>query len=120
MNEYLGILSAPPEKRYKNFISTVVDREAVWLLTSDDGYATYENKGIIYLLVWPRKEFAIQFQQAGDIPTAVDIHEFCDRCKELFDSTDVNFMVFPNKENSYVVDAKRIYLDILEELERVE
>lgn len=120
MNEYLGILSAPPEKRYKNFISTVVDREAVWLLASDDGYATYDDAGAIYLLVWPREEFAIQFQQIGDIPTAVEIHDFCDRCKELFALSNVNFMVFPNEENAYVVDAKKIYLDILEELERVE
>lgn len=30
--EFLGILNASPEKRYKNFISTVADYEEVWLL----------------------------------------------------------------------------------------
>lgn len=115
--EFLGILNASPEKRYKNFVSTVADFEEVWLLESIEGYATVDKDDIIYLLVWPKKEFAEKFKN-GDHPVAVEVHEFCERCKKIEDN--IKFMVFPNGNDTCIVDADTILNDILEKLEEIE
>jgi len=43
MNEkqFRGLMQSTPEKRYKSFLTTVADREEVWLLSSKEGYATF-------------------------------------------------------------------------------
>lgn len=118
MNKFYGILKASPEKRYKNFISTVADREEVWMLSNDDGYASIEDD-YINLLVFPEKEYAKVFCD-GEIPVPINIHDFCDRCSDLDPKSKIRFMVFPNGANAFVVDGEKIFNDIMEELDKIE
>lgn len=120
MNEkqFQGLLKAPPEKRYKSFLTTVADLEEVWLLSSEEGYATFDADDYIHLLVWPYKEFAEAFQQEGEQVVSMDVHEFAEQCKTL--EGNIRFMVFPTKENAYVVDAEKFANDICDYLAQVE
>lgn len=118
MNRINGILSASPEKRYKNFISTIVDREEVWVLSSTEGYVTSEIEGKIHLLVWPEKAFANKFAK-NDVVTSIEVHDFCNRCEEAIYS-NISFLVFYNGENAYCVDGQKMLNDIQFELSLVE
>lgn len=118
MNKFDGILKASPEKRYKNFIATVADREEVWMLSNDDGYASIDDD-YINLFVFPEKEYAEVFCD-GEIPVSINIHDFCDRCSELDPKSKVRFMVSPNGTNAFVVDVEKMFNDITEALDRIE
>lgn len=118
MNKIDGLLSASPEKRYKNFISTVVDHEEVWLLSNEDGYATYDDENYTNLLVWAEKQFAEMFADR-DTAVSIEIHDFCELCKEMHDD-NIGFLVFYNGKDAYWVDANKILCDIQEELSLVE
>lgn len=116
--EFLGILSASPKKRYKNFVSTVADFEYVWLLESPgEGYGTVDIDDTMYLLVWPKKEFAEAFADGCSV-TSIEVHDFCERCEQIEDH--VKFMVFPNGKNTCIVDAETLLDDILEKLAELE
>ena len=112
------LLKAPPEKRYKSFLNTVADLEKVWLLSSEDGFATYDDKEYIHLLVWPKKEFCLKFALETESPIDMEVHDFIERCNSLDDRT--RFMVFPTLENTYVVTPEQLRLDIMEHLKQVE
>lgn len=113
-----GILSAPPEKRYKNFISTVVDKEEIWVLSNEDGYATYEIDNKIHLLVWPEKIFAQKFAE-NETAESIEVHDFCDRCEEAKRS-NLLFLVFYNGKSAFCVDAEKMLNDIQYGLSLVE
>lgn len=113
-----SLMQASPEKRYKNFLNTVTDLEEVWLLSSEDGYTTFDLDGFIHLLLWPRKEFCEQFISDGEIPISMEIHEFLNNCENLDPS--VRFMVFPNQSDSYVITAESLCADIQEHLDEIE
>ena len=113
-----GLMKASPEKRYKSFLTTVVDREEVWLLSSEEGYATFDADGFIHLLIWPRKEFAELFKGNDEEVISMEIHEFVEQCKTV--EENIRFMVFPTNDNSYVVDAEKLMDDINACLEEVE
>lgn len=113
-----GLMKASAEKRYKSFLSTVADLGTVWLLSSKDGFATYDDKDYIYLLIWPKKEFCIEFAVQDEIPVDIEVHDFIERCKNLNNQTQ--FMVFPTSENAYVVSPEQLQLDITEQLELIE
>ena len=118
MNKLSGLLSATPEKRYKHFISTVVDREKVWLLSSKNGYTTYDDENYTNLLVWSEKQFAEMFAN-GDNAVSIEIHDFCHRCEEMLND-NIGFLVFYNGQDAYWVDVNKIISDIQEELSLVE
>ena len=113
-----GMMSATPEKRYKSFLTTVADLEKVWLLASEDGYATFDADGYIHLLVWPRKEFAELFKGNNEEVISIDVHEFVEQCETV--EENIRFMVFPTNDNSYVVDSEKIISDINLHLDEVE
>ena len=95
--KFLGLRNASPEKRYQSFLNTVTDREEVWLLDSETGYATFDAEGITYLLVWPEREFCEFLQSEGERPVAIEIHDFLSRGKKLDPS--VQFMVFSTERH---------------------
>ena len=113
-----GLWKASAEKRYKSFLNTVADSEKVWLLVSECGFATYDDKGYIHILVWPQKEYCLKFASPSEFPVDIEIHDFLERCKTLDDRT--RFMVFPTFENTYVVSPEQLRLDIINQLERIE
>lgn len=117
---FFGILNASAKKRYRNFISTVADKEEVWLLENGEGYATFDDEEKIYLLVWPEQEFAKWFSKEDENAVSIEVHEFCRRCLEMKDDSKIQFMVFPTEKDSWVVDTESILANILEELNRVE
>lgn len=120
MNEkgLIGLLNTSPEKRYKSFLSTVADSEEVWLLSSKDGYATFDEGDFIHLLIWPRKEFAEMFKNEDEEAVSIEVHKFIERCETL--EENIRFMVFPTDKNSYVVTTEKLTDDITAYLDEVE
>lgn len=120
MDKIRGVLNASPEKRYKHFLSTVADTEQVWLLKNNDGYACYDDgDGYSNLIVYPAREYAEMFC-GSDEPELVEVHDFVDRCSELLQQDEIRFMVFPNQRDSYIVDAKKMYYDVMSALDEIE
>jgi hypothetical protein len=119
MDRLHGILNASPEKRYKNFISTVVDLEEVWVLSSEDGYATWDEGEIVRLIVFPTHDSAVLFSE-NDVPESIEIHDFISRCTRAAADDKFGFMVYPNGINSYVVSTDRMIQDLMDELELIE
>ena len=113
-----GLQNAPAEKRYKSFLNTVVDQESVWLLQAEDGYATFDVDGTIHLLVWPEQEFCDFIKEEGELPVAIEVHDFLEKCKAIDQS--IKFMVFPTEKDSFVVTADQLCFDIEEHLAEVE
>ncbi len=113
-----GLENASPEKRYKSFLNMVVDSEEVWLLNSEDGYAVYEIDGTEHLMIWPHKEFCMDFMENGEQPEAIEIHEFLDNC--YGEDSPTHFMVFPTRADCYVVTTEKLCEDIEEYLDEVE
>ena len=113
-----GLLHASPEKRYKSFLNTVADRQDVWLLFSEEGYATLDLDGFVHVLVWPRKEFCSLYQSDAEKAVAMEVHDFIEKCEELEES--VRFMVFPTNENCYIVTAQQLREDLQIHLEELE
>ncbi len=113
-----GLLNTSPEKRYKSFLSTVADLEEVWLLSSNEGYATFDADNYIDLLIWPRKEFAEMFKEDDEEVISIEIHQFIEQCKTL--DENIRFMVFPTNNDSYVVETETLINDINNSLDEVE
>lgn len=120
MNEkgLFGLVNASPEKRYKSFLAAVADSEEVWLLSSEDGFATFDADGFIHLLIWPRKEFAEMFKDKNEEATSIEIHRFLEQCEKTEDN--IRFMVFPTDKDSYVATAEKLINDISASLDEVE
>lgn len=120
MNRILGVLNAIPEKRYKNFISTVVDREKVWLLDDGEGYATFEQEDEMYLLVWQERKMAEMFASKSEQAVYIEIHEFCRLCESNIDNRKLKFIVCPNEKDSCIATVEGLLSDITRELNRIE
>lgn len=120
-DRFNGILNASAEKRYRSFLNTAADGEEVWMLSGKDGYITMDIDGVIYLLVWPGKEYAVHFS-GEDTPISIEVHDFVEQCEELLREPEQNiqFMVFPSQNDGYIVDSFTLMEDLLEELERLE
>lgn len=114
----IGLLNTSPEKRYKSFLSTVADSEEVWLLSSKDGYATFDEDDFIHLLIWPCKEFAEMFKDDDEEVVSIEVHKFIEQCEAL--EENIRFMVFPTDKDSYVVTTEILINDISAYLEEVE
>lgn len=119
MKRFEGILNASAETRYKHFIWFVADNASVWMLSNNEGFATIDLDGYIHLLVWPSKEFAIAFDRE-DTPIEIEIHDFCERCKNINKKDNIRFMVFPNHKDTHIIEAEDLLNDILNELELLE
>lgn len=115
----LGIINAPSNKRYKNFINTAVDSETVWLLDGGDGYCTYDTDNMINIIVYPTEEIADYFSE-GAVPVMMEIHDFCKECKKLVNNKNVGFAVFPNDTNAIQVSPQVLYEDLIDALVEVE
>lgn len=119
MKRFLGIWNAPARKRYKHFKTYVADWGSAWMLSNEDGFATMDFDGYIHLLVWPSKEFAMEFD-SEDTPVEIEVHDFCQRCEEMKGQKEIRCMVFPNHVDGYIVETEELLNDILEELELIE
>lgn len=115
---FLGLRNASPEKRYKSFLNTVVDREQVWLINSKKGFVTINNDGVVFVPVWPRAEYSDYTIFEDEKPFPMEIHAFLEKCYNMEEST--RFMVFPTERDAYVVTPSQLYSDIKEHLEEVE
>ena len=112
-----SLLSSSPEKRYKSFLNTVADWEEVFVGITPDGnsFAT-DDKGCI--LLWSHKEICELMVSSHHIPKVIEVHDFLKYCESIGDAT--MFSVFPTTENSNIVSAKQLVLDINEHLDEVE
>ena len=107
MNKFWGVLNASPEKRYKNFISTVADMQMVWL--------SKEAK----LSVWPEENYALQKTDAAKI-VCMEVHDFCDLLKEMSNDPWSTICVFPTDKDCIEKHPSELLSDTLDELERIE
>ena len=119
LKRILGIINAPSNKRYKNFINTVVDREYVWLLDGGEGYCTYDIDNEINIIVYPEKAIADYFSN-GATPVMMEIHDFCRECENLIKEKNIGFAVCPNEVDAIKVSPQVLYEDLLAALEEVE
>lgn len=113
-----GLRKASPEKRYKSFLNTVADSGNVWLLASEEGYATIDVEGYIYVMVWPHREFCEFMQSEDEKPVSMEVHNFLENCSKL--NASVRFIVFPTEANAYMVSAEQLCADIQDHLDEVE
>lgn len=113
-----GLMAASPEKRYKSFLNTVTDLEEVWFLSGKAGYATIDIDGYVHVLIFPRREFCEILMSDDERPSSMEIHDFVESCQSL--DENIRFMVFPTKENSYIVTSSRLCEDIAAYLEAIE
>ena len=112
-----GLLKTTPQKRYKSFLNTVTDREEVWgLISTDQKTLAVSNDGCI--MVWPYKEFCELMLSPNYSPQVIEVHDFLELCKTLKKSAC--FSIFPTNENSYVVSAEQLCIDIQEHLDELE
>lgn len=107
MNRFDGILNAPPQKRYRNFVSTSADWEQVWLYKGDPW------------CVWAEREFAVHMVPEEQL-VQVDVHDFCNELLSEAAAQGISISVFPNGTNSQVVSAEELREALLTELERIE
>ena len=119
MDRLNGVRSASPEKRYRNFINTAADREQVWVLSSEDGFATWDEDDMIRLIVFPTQDAAELFAD-GDRPFPIEVHDFLQRCREIRENDHFGFMVYPNGIDAFVVSTDRMIQDLTEALCLVE
>ena len=115
----LCTINSTPEKRFHSFISTVADKEAVWLLESEDGYMTLDIDGYVNLLLWPEEVYAKAFDENAS-PTYIEVHHFCDICRDYIHQEKIRFMVFPTKKDTYIIGVSELLDCILNELHRLE
>ena len=119
-----GLWNATAEKRYKHFVTYVADYESVWLLSNKDGVATIDVDEYIHLLVFPSIEFATAYtlvaHSENDTPMEMDIHEFCEHCKDMINEKSTRFMVFPTDKDAWIISTEDLLTDLIENLEQVE
>jgi len=114
------IMNASPEKRYKNFITTVADKCYVWVLRTSSGYATHVIDNVIHLLVWPLREYAEYYANRGEEAEGIEIHDFIGRCESMSKDENVRFMVFPTKIDAYLSPIDEVEKDIKYQLSLIE
>jgi len=114
----LGMMAAPPEKRYKSFLNMAADTQQIWMLESEEGSAIMEADGYLYLLIWPAKEFAEFFREEGEEAVCMDIHDFLEQTLALGEA--YRFMVFPAKGDTWIVTAQELCDDLQAALDEVE
>ena len=112
-----GLLRSTPEKRYKSFLTTVADLEEVFvgITPHEDVFAT-NDRG--FILLWAHQEICELMISTNQIPKTIEIHAFLEYCESIDDST--TFSICPTNENSYIISAKQLILDINEYLDQVE
>ncbi len=113
-----GVMSAPPEKRYKTFLTTAADTESVYVLSNDEGFVMYGDETVECLLVWPKKEFITFAASEDDEPFEMDVHDFIEMCREEIGDDDV--MVFPTDVDGYIVSGNSLAEDLEAFLAEVE
>lgn len=107
MNKFWGVWNALPEKRYRNFISTVADMQMVWLRKNE------------ILSVWPEESYALQKTPAEKI-ACVEVHDFCILLEKLSYDPSSSICVFPTDKDYIEKRPHELLRDILDELERIE
>lgn len=112
-----GLLKTTPEKRYKSFLNTVADREEIWVLISTDKKTLAVSEDG-YILLWPYKEFCELMLSPNLNPQTIEVHDFLEQYITLGNST--GFSIFPTNENSYIVSAEQLCMDIQEHLDELE
>lgn len=70
-------------------------------------------------MLWPTQEYAKLFAD-GDMPDAIEVHDFCQRCKEAMAQAEIGFLVFYNGQDGCLVETAVLLADLLEELEKIE
>lgn len=112
-----GLSKSSPKKRYKSFLTTITDRQEVWALISNDQKTLAVNDDG-YIMVWSYIEFSELMQSPNYNIITIEVHDFLEQCKALDGSTCLS--IFPTNENSYIVSAKQLCIDIQEYLDQVE
>ncbi|MBQ6645637.1 MAG: hypothetical protein IJM56_03040 [Clostridia bacterium] len=105
--KYIGLVKATPQKRYKSFVTTICDRDEVWLYVSMEGNVS----------VWPQKSFGEALYNTDELQ-CIDVHEFINYL--LHKQMDAIINVFPTTENNHPVRTDELLCYIREELDRIE
>ena len=110
-------MNASMEKRYKNFIATVVDEEKIWVLGNEEEYATIEEDGFVNLIIYSQKE-NIDFFTDRYTSESVHIDDFLNECERKLGNSKFRFAVYLSDSNVLYISTSQIIADLEEELSR--
>ena len=109
------IWSAAPQKRYQNFLHTVCDRAAVWLVRSGDAPLCSEQD----LMLWATREDAEEYlhRQGHSTDCTVDYMDILLFLRMTQAAPKSNFQIFPTEKDAFSVSGKALQEALEEELE---
>jgi len=81
--EFEAVLSLPAQRRYAYLVKRVVDRERIWSLGTEEGWAlSSDDEGHELVPVWPHERFAATCAEGswrGYEPRAIDLSVWMER-----------------------------------------
>lgn len=118
--EFSSTLSLSDVSRFELFISRIVDREQVWALQCDCGWATVTSEGRTCTPFWPDREYAQAFIK-GDWQSyqaeSIRINRFIGNWLPGLQMDSIHVAIFPNLEmQGIIVEARRVLEALDDEL----
>jgi len=109
------------DKRYDHFIDKVSKWEEIWSLRDDEGFVLVSTDDEECMPVWPHPDYAAEWATGGWAdcePFKVDIESWLDRWLPGMEEDGISVAVFPNMEESGVVESPRqLGSDLLQAIE---
>jgi len=114
MDNISRISSLSAEKRYDNFVATIIETQTVWFLEYEDAFTMFKNDdGGVDLLVWQDKKLAEQYAVEGEKPVSMTFDDFIEQCNGYLGSSEVMLMVCPvGDEDVLIVNMEQMLTDI--------
>ena len=100
------IWSAAPQKRYQNFLHTVCDWGAVWLVRSGDAPLCFEQG----LMLWPAREDAEEYlhRQGHAADCTVDYVDVLLFLHLTEAAPKSDFQIFPTEKDAFSMSGKAL------------
>ncbi|WP_221567097.1 DUF2750 domain-containing protein [Alkalihalobacillus sp. TS-13] len=118
--EFEAVSKQSANIRYEYFIKKVVDYEEVWGLYNDGWATSQDEESKMLIPFFPRKEFAescIRKEWAGYKAKLIDLDEFINEWPIGMKEGGIRPSIFPNEENTVVVNIEVLIKDLETELE---
>ncbi|CAO5682433.1 MAG: hypothetical protein HEEMFOPI_01672 [Holosporales bacterium] len=120
----VGILNSSKDKKYKYFLSKVVDQAYLWGLYKDGWAMASDEVGNKILPLWPENEFAqicVEKEWIDYIPEKIDIYEFIEKYIDELFHNDIQISIFYTPEDIGIVcNHEFLKKDLKLELSRIE
>lgn len=123
--EIENVLKLEAPKRYKYFISKIVDQDELWSLKNNDGFIGMgDNEGHDGIPFWPHIEYAKLFinnEWENCEPAKINFHHFLDYWIPEMIKDNTHIIVFPTLEmKGLILHPNVILKDLVEENKKIE